>query len=570
MFTQEHILVSALAFGTGFMQGCCGPRCQLGLDDQLFAGGGEDAVLVDMPFESGYSALCTQGTEDWPSHHAISTTFDVDLDTPNDADVPVFAPAGGFAHVFDTNPDDDFGLHINLDLDDGTYVIIAHLAEVFIDDQSEVAAGQLLGYEGTTGNSSGDHVHFGRHSGDASLDGIYGESFDGLIVNLEDDGLHRQLMTSEMWCGLPGGDTYTSLLATPLWHPNGSLIKTPNDPTVYLVELGNLTPFLTEDAFLSRNYDFADVALISDSELNCYGLNIGLSDMTEISAVYGAAPNQAVWLLVGSLADSERYRLLVPSLGWQAVLKSWGIIASTYDDLYHEPADGGTVDEYSYAGTANFRDGSLVSMVSDSAVYVMSDGLAMPIETWDGLLLAGWEDRVIIEVNDNEFEAIVTAQGDCATSTYCLTQTDLQTCGGFDQSQDEVLPSTTFTEPELPTLGDLKLTWYTPSAQMVDSITLVGAVTPQGEIENPWGTVFNEVLNQSLVSVTVPGLATGDSLRFSVEFRDNGIPSWSCLAPFPPGLVQGSVTLEYAGLYLGYTTADDPMSNGCGLTVLVP
>lgn len=569
MSSLRWIALVMMALCAFVISGCCGPRCEFNRQNALFTGGGEDAVMSELPFEMGYSVLCSQGTESWPSHNATSTKFDVDLDTPNDRDVPVFAPVSGRAYVFDGNPDSGFGIHVNLDLGDGTYLILAHLDAVFVDNESEVAAGQLLGFEGTTGNSSGDHLHFGRHAGDASLDGVYGESFDGLILNMDDGRYHVQLMTSDMLCDLPGGETYTSLLLTPLWHPNGSLVKTPDDPTVYLIEQNGLTPLLTEDAFVSRNYDYSQVALITDTERTCYGANPGLGDMTEISAVYGAFPNQAVWLLIGTQADSERYRLLVPLVGWQAVLKSWGIAASTYDDLYHDPETGepGLVDQYPYAGVASFRDGSLVSQVDNSAVYVMSDGIAMPIKTWDALLLAGWEDRTVIEVSSDDFMSAITVKGDCGTNTYCLGLEDFQTCGGPDQGEEGVIPSTT---PGAPEINDLILTWYTPNNLMVDSITLAGAVTPAGGFESAWGTVFNEVLNANSITTTVSGLSSGDSLRFSVEFRDNGIPSWSCLAPYPPGVVQGSVSATYGGQALGYNAADDPASNGCGLLIAVP
>jgi hypothetical protein len=557
-------LFSLMAACTQLLTGCCGPLCEFNKSlDAQFTGGGEDAILADLPFDLGYSVTCTQGAYGATSHNATSTRFDVDLDTPNDLDVPVFAPVGGLAYVHDQNPDNGFGIHINLDLGDGTYLILAHLEAVFIDSESEVAAGQLLGYEGTTGNSSGDHVHLGRHAGDASLDGIYGESFDGLILNMSADGEHVQEMTTSMTCALPGGETYTSLLTTPAWHPNGSLVKTPDNPTVYQIDQGGLTPFLTESAFLTRNLDFTDVALISDSELSCYGVNPGLADDTEITAVFGAFPNQAVWLLMGADTDPDRYRLLVPGVGWQAVLKSWGIIASTYDDLYNEPEDSVLVSSYNYAGPASFRDGSLISRVEDSAVYVMSDGVAMPIETWDALLFSGWEDRTVIEMSTNEFESAVLVEGDCGTNTYCLSRDDVTTCGGPSESLEGINES-------IAEGDELILTWFTPDDALVDSITLAGAITHPGEPETPWGTVWMEVLNANVVTVTVPDLAHGDSLRFSVEYRDNGTSSWSCLAPYPPGLIQGSVTANYGGSYLGYLAADDPGSNGCGLVVSVP
>jgi hypothetical protein len=545
---------------------CCGPLCQMEKQNAQFSGGGEDAIVADLPFDFGYATLCTQGAYGSTSHNATSTMFDIDLDTPNYEDVPVFAPLAGTAYVHDGDPDDGFGIHINIDLGDETYLILGHLETVFVDNASEIAAGQLLGFEGTTGYSFGDHVHYGRHAGDASLDGIYGESFDGLILNMSEDGDHVQLMTSDMWCGLPNGDTYNSLLLTSLWHPNGSLVKTPTDPTVYLIEDGSLTPFLTESSFLSRNYDWSDVALITDNELSCYGLNDTLTDTTEVSAVLGSTNDPGVWLMIGLDSDPDRYRLLVPSVGWQAVLKSWGVIASTYDDLYHDAVTGGRVPIYPYSGTASFRDGSLVSPLEDSAVYIMSDGIAMPIKTWDALLFSGWEDRNIIEMSAAEFEAAVAVEGDCGTNTYCYELEDARSCGG-PTSGEGVLPSS---EPDIHTLEDLILTWYAPDDLAMDIVMLAGAVTYAGLPESGWDSIFNEVQNTSSITVTVPELASGDLVRFSVDYFNDGQLSWSCLGPFPPGVVQGSVTAKYGDTYLGYVTADDPESEGCGLLVAIP
>lgn len=553
-----------------FVGGCCGPLCQqLNHSEDLpqFTGGGVDPLIVSLPFEAGYTSRCVQGASGSTSHRSRSTLYDVDLDTPNDVNDLVFAPVSGTAYVHDAEPGRNFGIHINIDQGDGTYVVMAHLAATFVDSGSQVAAGQLIGFEGSTGNSSGDHVHFGRHDGDASLDAVYGTSVNGLVIDAMQGGTHVQLATSDMVCDLPDGYSYTSILSTPLWHPNGSLVKTPYSSAIYLLQSQTLVPFYDDDAFVSYNYSFTDVSLISESEYSCYYRNDPHPPLlpTGITAVYGAGTNEGVWLLVGGENEEEhiRYRLQVPEYGWQAVLKSWGINVSTYDDLVHDVDFGGLVRNYRYGGVATFRDGSLISPVGDSAVYVMSDGIAMPINTWDTLLLAGWEDRRVIEVADGEFESVVTTKGDCQTNIHCLTREDVVSCGGELQENQGV-------NDQIAEGDTLILTWFAPDDQEVDSITLVGAVTRSGGVEESWGSVFNEVLNASQMSVYLPDLASGDSFRFSVEYRDNGVSSWSCLAPYPPGITQGSVTANYGGVYLGYTPADDPGSEGCGLKVDVP
>jgi hypothetical protein len=558
----------ASVFVSVLLVGCCGPVCQVTTQDDnpRFGGGGIDPVTAQLPFAYGYDSLCTQGAFGDTSHHYVSTLYDVDLDTPNDLDDPVFAPVAGTAYVHD-DPDSGFGIHVNIDLGNGSYIILAHLHSALVDSGSEVAAGQLIGIECSTGDSTGDHIHMGLHAGEAALDGVFGESIDGLLLEMQAGDQHVTLSTSDMWCSLSGGDVYSSLLGTPLWHPNGSLVKTPLGATVYLIENGGAVPFLTEAAFLSRNFDFADLSLISEDELMCYELHPGISEASTVAAVMWQGQ---AWLLVGNESDPERYRLELPPVGWQAVLKTWGVIASSYDDLAE---DSGQTAGYPDHGTATFRDGSLVSPLGQSAVYVMSDGVAMPIETWEVVLFSGWENRAIIEVNDSEFEAAVPVAGDCAAGIHCLTLEDVKVCGGpgeeHSSGQGSALPGTD--GPETALSADLTVTWFMPDNALADALTLVGAVTPAGGLEQAWGSVFNEVLNASSISVTVPGLKTGDSLRFSVQYIDDaGERGWSCLGPFPPGEVQGSIIAEYQGVYLGFTPSDDPLSDGCGLTVSVP
>jgi hypothetical protein len=546
------------------VQGCCGPVCQITSQDDnpRFGGGGLDPVTAQLPFAYGYDSLCTQGAFGTASHQYVSTLYDIDLDTPNNVDDAVFAPIAGTAYVHD-NPDSGFGIHVNIDLGNDTYLILAHLHSALVNNGSEVVAGQLIGLECSTGDSTGDHIHMGLHSGQAELDGIFGESIDGLIIDMQSGSQHVALSTGDMWCGLSGGDVYSSLLPTPLWHPNGSLVKTPLEPTVYLINNGGAVPFLTEEAFLTRNYDFADISLISEDELMCYEQHPFIESESEVSAVMWQGQ---AWLLIGNESDPERYRLELPPVGWQAVLKTWGIIASSYDDLADDLA--GQALNYPDQGSATFRDGSLVSPVGDSAVYVMSNGIAMPIETWEVVLFSGWEDRAIIEVNDSEFAAAVLVAGDCAAGIHCLTLEDMKLCGGPDDGRSDTITNTPVdTEPG----ADLTLTWFMPDNALADAVTLIGAVTPAGGVEPLWGSLFNEVLNQSFISVTVPGLKTGDIVRFSVQYLDDaGNRGWSCLGPFPPGYVQGSLIADYSGTFLGFVPSDDPLSEGCGLTVVVP
>ena len=198
----RNILATLVACGISFVvSGCCAPldiECRtrmFGVDwpedgasqaDTAMDGGGVDLLTIDLPFREGYDSLCTQGANGTYSHHSRSTQYDVDLDTPNDADDPVFAPVGGIAYAHDESRTKNYGYHVTIDQSDGTYVILAHLDEILIEDGDEVAAGQLVGIEGHTGKADGDHVHIGRHSGDATKMGEYGTSINALAFSAYD------------------------------------------------------------------------------------------------------------------------------------------------------------------------------------------------------------------------------------------------------------------------------------------------------------------------------------------------------------------------------------------------
>jgi hypothetical protein len=571
MFALFAIFLSILG-------GCCTSReCFLGED--FATGGGRDAVTINLPFAEGDSHRCSQGANGAYSHQGTSTRYDADFDTPNDADDIVYAPVGGIVYVHDSDPYTNFGYHVNIDQGDGTYIIMAHLSSIFVEDESEVAAGQLIGFEGTTGNSTGDHLHIGRHSGDAEDDGIYGTSQEGLEFSASDATLAsavESIPVTDLVCDVTSGHFYTSVLPVPLWHPNGTLVKTPSDSAVYLVEGGVARTFLTEESFLSRNYDFASVTLISDAELDCLGNGSSISDSSEVMAVYDDEDESGLWLLSGSETASDRMRQKVATTGWQGVLKSWGINASTYDDLPRSSDLDGLLARYPVQSDAtSYRDGTLVSPSDASDVYLVSDGIAMPVETWNTFLLAGFWSRTVLEVERSEFESVASVRGSCATDTYCLTESDLTVCGGPDAESEGVFETAgseseeDTSEPEESGADDsdtLTLTWSTPSSQTASRITLSGEYTPEGGGAQGWSGNLAESTSSTSVTYT-RDMSEGDSLRFSIEYVIGSSTSWSCLAPFPPGTVQGTSTATWHGKSQTVSAADDPASDGCGLMV---
>lgn len=419
---------------TFILSGCVPPQLRQGWVSETgtaFNGGGQDAVTISLPFEEGYVSLCTQGAGGAYSHSATSTRYDVDLDTPNDVNDEVFAPISGTVYVHDEHPGTGFGMHVNIDLNDGTYIVLGHLSSVFVENGSEVASGQLIGFEGTTGNSNGDHVHLGRHAGDAEQDAIHGESIAGLYIYAEDttSGLVTGRSTEELVCGLTTGRRYRSQLQVNQWHPDGSLIKFASTTTIFRIENGQTHPFPSEEDFWQNNYDFSDVALVPESELACY--EVGMSVSGENFA-YGAYDGTNVWLLrsEGGVYIAER----VPISHWQNILQSWGASQYALDDLL--TVDGFPVpfSAFEQRGLAVFRDGTLVREQTNPTVYMISGGVAMPFDEWNTVLLAGYQATDIQWVEDGVVEAVQGFVGSCALNAYCIGHEDLVTCGGAEES----------------------------------------------------------------------------------------------------------------------------------------
>jgi hypothetical protein len=399
--------------------------------------GGGQSVFLHLPIPSGSATLCTQGAGQKPTHTGKSTYYDLDFDTSNTVREEVFAPVSGVAHVFYAiQTGSPFGTHIIIDLGNGTYVVVAHLDKVFVCDNCEVSVGELIGIEGCTGACTGDHVHIGLHEGDATLPAENGVSIEATY--LIDGGT---LSSAEFVCGTgagqddPIGQTYTSVLLVVNSHPNGTLVITDHNPKVYLLENGMRRWILNEQVFWSHGYDFSELVVISDEELNCYPEGEMIAQIGLVDAV--TDPSGTMWLVVGATDSWNRFRVQVNNFGWQGVLASWGL-SYTWNSL---PPPVGLDHPYLtewnvQSGNAEFRSGALVKEASSSAVYVTSKGVAMPIKNWATYLLLGFLNRTIVLVEDGVVSNVQTQVGNCSSGQDCLNIESVNVCGGGSPVQE--------------------------------------------------------------------------------------------------------------------------------------
>jgi len=108
-------------------------------------------AVMTQPF--GCTTLALEPTDlSCPSRHFHSG---VDLAAP--AGTPVHAAAAGVARVVD-GP--GYGLHVVVTHDRGTQTLYCHLSAAVVANGQAVTRGELIGLVGSTGLSTGPHLHF--------------------------------------------------------------------------------------------------------------------------------------------------------------------------------------------------------------------------------------------------------------------------------------------------------------------------------------------------------------------------------------------------------------------------
>jgi hypothetical protein len=116
------------------------------------AGSCADGAWV-VPLTGGYTITARFGDTGvrWASGHA-----GIDLATPLGR--PVVAAAGG--QVTDSGWDGPYGIKVEITHPDGTRTWYAHLSTVTVEVGAALVAGEMVGHVGSTGNSTGPHLHF--------------------------------------------------------------------------------------------------------------------------------------------------------------------------------------------------------------------------------------------------------------------------------------------------------------------------------------------------------------------------------------------------------------------------
>jgi len=108
----------------------------------------------------------------WPTtSHSVSqypVSYHMAYDIESSGNPPIFAAAGGTVIIPGFQPG-GYGNHVIVDHGNGYQTLYAHLSAITVSSGQAVAQGQQVGVMGSTGRSTGTHLHFEVRSGGAQL-----------------------------------------------------------------------------------------------------------------------------------------------------------------------------------------------------------------------------------------------------------------------------------------------------------------------------------------------------------------------------------------------------------------
>ncbi|MCS6848111.1 MAG: M23 family metallopeptidase [Candidatus Roseilinea sp.] len=98
----------------------------------------------------------------WPTRGYISQGFRYyhrGVDIANAIGVPIYASDGGYV-TYAGWSNVGYGYMVQIDHGNGFSTLYAHLSQWYVDPGQAVSRGQIIGAMGSTGNSTGPHLHF--------------------------------------------------------------------------------------------------------------------------------------------------------------------------------------------------------------------------------------------------------------------------------------------------------------------------------------------------------------------------------------------------------------------------
>jgi murein DD-endopeptidase MepM/ murein hydrolase activator NlpD len=190
------------------------------------------AVSYKLPWPSGITYCTTRdGNSESPGAPGSSSTcanlgshtyVAFDFDTPNNADDPVLAVAAGKV-IQVTHLTDSYGKHVRVKHDDGSVSLYAHMKSITVRLNDCVVQGTKLGIEGTTGNSTGDHIHFEREVGGSNTFPTFSDCGCTPHVGYNYRSTNTRLDSYSCTPSCPASHNFTSAISSGTYKASGTI-----------------------------------------------------------------------------------------------------------------------------------------------------------------------------------------------------------------------------------------------------------------------------------------------------------------------------------------------------------
>lgn len=144
------------------------------------------AMDSDWPVSPRWPLTSAFGDRDHPTLGGRRFHAGVDIGVPTGTGIRAVAPGT----VRCACEDRVSGRHVVLDHGDALASVYCHASTLLVEDGEEVEQGQLVALSGSTGRSTGPHLHFGLRVGATWLDPV-------LVYNLQAAARHAELPPSE-------------------------------------------------------------------------------------------------------------------------------------------------------------------------------------------------------------------------------------------------------------------------------------------------------------------------------------------------------------------------------------